>query len=567
MVIRTLQAVLFSALALVATLTPTTLAAQTVLVRVVANDTSQPVFGALAHLIDDAGQPIRSVLTDERGRALFSSVPPARYRVRAEMIGMATGESTAFEIAQGGTDAGEIRLAPRPIDLAGIDVTAERRRCTARPAGEGLMVATLWEEARKALSAAALTDRQGQLRYETMVYERDVDANGGVVLRDEESRRDGFMRAPFESLPPEDFAEGGFVRRDGTELVYYAPDARVLLDESFLDTHCFRVVQGDPQAGVIGLSFEPMGRRRGIVDVSGTLWLSAETAELRWLDYLYANLELDVASPTAGGRVEFQRMEAGTWIIPEWWIEMPIIESRMTGNNLGSRPVLRGLRRSGGRVIAVHGGGGRVVTGRRQTGGVEGLVVDSVGAPLAGVRVGVMGGSQEAFTDAEGRFGLLGLSAGIYRVRFVEPRMARAGLAPPSVEREVIVGEISYLEFHMPTVSEWLREVCSAEPEQADVGVLVGRVVDQAGDPWPAATVRVTWSNLDFIASAGRVYLENEDGLEVSAGPDGSYSVCGVPTGVSLSVATVVGGTLEPGESVTIPRGGAGRIHEIGRLR
>ncbi len=279
------------AVAMWAALAPAALSAQTVLMRVLTSDTGQPIFGALAHLVDDAGQAIRSVLTDDRGRALFTSVPPARYRVRAEMIGMATSETPAFQVVAGATESGELHLAPRPIDLARIDVTAERRRCTSLSAGEGLLVATLWEEARKALSAAALTERQGNYRYETMVYERDVDVNSGVILRQEETQRDGYMRAPFESLPPEDFAEGGFVRRDGGELVYYAPDARDLLDESFLDTHCFRVVTGDDQASVVGLNFEPMGRRRSIVDVSGTLWLDEQTAELRWLDYLYANLD------------------------------------------------------------------------------------------------------------------------------------------------------------------------------------------------------------------------------------------------------------------------------------
>jgi len=545
---------------------PRPASAQTVLMRVTSSDTAQPIFGALAHLLDSAGVSLRSVLTDERGRALFASIPAARYRVRVEMIGMATRETAVFEVAQGSVYSADMLLDPRPIDLARIDVTAERRRCTARPAGEGLLVATLWEEARKALSAAALTDRQGQYRYETLLYERDVDVNGGLVLREEESRRAGYMRAPFESLPPEDFAEGGFVRSDRGELVYYAPDARVLLDESFLDTHCFRVVERSSQDSVIGLGFEPMGRRGRRVDVSGTLWLNPQTAELRWLDYLYANLDLDVAAPTAGGRVEFQRMPAGTWIIPEWWIDMPIIGNRLLPNGT-SGPVLRGMRRSGGRVLEVHQGGGRVMAGRRQTGGVEGLVVDSTGAPAAGLRVGVLG--QEVFTDAEGRFGLLGLSEGLHRIRFVDPGLAPSGLPAPSVERAVIIGEVSYLEFLMPTVGELMQQVCSSQFMPPGTGALVGRVVDQSGTGWQSTTVRVTWSDLDFLGTPalGRSFLQDRNGLEVSTAPDGAYVVCGAPTGVRLSVSTLVDGTEEPGESVTIPNGAPGRVHEIGRLR
>jgi len=558
-----------TAVAAAALLAPASAGAQTVLVRVFSSDTSQPLFGALAYLIDDEGRAIRTVLTDERGRALFVTVPPARYRVRAEMIGMATRDTDAFVVAQGPTDLGELTLDPRPIDLERIDVTAERRRCTSNPAAEGLVMATLWEEARKALSAADLTDRQGLYRYETMVYERDLAPDRRMVLREEESRREGFMRSPFESLTPEDFAQGGFVRRDGLELVYHAPDARALLSESFQETHCFRVTAGEEGSDVIGLSFEPVGRRGNLVDISGTLWLSEQTAELRWLEYVYANLELPTAAPPAGGRVEFQRMEGGTWIIPEWWIEMPVFDMRLLDDRT-SRPALRAMRRSGGRVLAVHEGGGRTLTGRRQTGGIEGIVVDSAGAPIVGARVGVLGGSQEIFTDESGSFGLLGLSGGTQQVYFVDPRLGDAGLLPPLVEREVIVGEVSYLELHMPSVGELLRAACSAEPLESGRGVLLGRVVDEAGAPWPGATVRVSWSDRQALDSSvqTRVLLqERGGGLQVTSAADGTYRVCGVPRAEPLTLSTIVDGNDRAAGSASIGADDVGLVHEIRRPR
>jgi hypothetical protein len=540
-------------------------AAQTVLTRVVASETSQPIFGALAHLIDDQGRTLRSVLTDERGRALFVSVPPARYRVRAEMIGMATRETAPFDVAQGATDAGELRLEPRPIDLVGIDVTAERRRCTARPAGEGLLVASLWEEARKALAAAALTEQQGLYRYETMRYERDIDPATRVVVREDQSRREGYMRAPFESLAPEDFAAGGFVRPDGSELVYYAPDADVLLSDSFLDTHCFRVEDAGDRTDVVGLSFEPLGRRRNIVDIAGTLWLSDETAELRWIEYVYSNLDLPVETSAAGGRVQFERMSDGTWIIPDWWIDMPLVGNQILDNGT-SRPTLRSLRRTGGRVLAVHEGGGRTLVGRRQQGGIEGIVVDSTGAPMAGARVGVIGGSQQVFTDGGGRFGLLGLSEGLYEVRFVDPRVADAGLVPPPVTREVILGEVSYLEYHMPSLAEMMTEACRAESPPERTGLLAGRVADETGAPWSGATVRVMWGRLE-VGFDGATGFVRRSGREATTAPDGTYQLCGLPQREQFTVSTIVDGREVQAEPVTIGGSDAGRIHEIRRPR
>ena len=540
--------------------------AQTVLLRVTGSDTSAPIFGALAHLIDDAGLVVRSVLTDERGRALFVSVPSARYRVRAEMIGMATRETEPFDVTQGEARPLELTLDPRPIDLEGIDVRADRRRCTSRPSGEGLIVARLWEEARKALSAAALTERQGLYRYETMKYERDLDPTTRLVVREEESRRDGYMRVPFESLPTTELLDRGFVQRDGAELVYYAPDANVLLSDEFLDTHCFRLAAHDDVAGVVGLGFEPLEARGRVVDVSGTLWLDEGTVELRWLEYSYTNMDSDFGSSPAGGRVEFQRMPTGMWIVPEWWIQMPIVGARTVDRV--SRSTLLTLRQAGGRVVEVHEGGGRSLGGRRQTGGIEGVVVDSVGAPLAGARVGVVGGSQEVFTDGEGRFGLLGMSEGKYQVRFVDPRLVAVGLVPPPLTREVLQNEVSYVEFHMPSATDLLREACAATPGAAG-GALVGRVVDAAGGPWVGATVRVTWASFQGSPSPGQTLIQVGDlsGLEVTTGQDGAFKVCGVPRGQELSVSTLVDDAEVRSDPVTIAPSQAGRAVEVRRER
>jgi hypothetical protein len=81
--------------------------------------------------------------------------------------------------------------------------------------------------------------------------------------------------------------------------------------------------------------------------------------------------------------------------------------------------------------------------------------------------------------------------------------------------------------------------------------------------------VRVTWSDVEFLGTPalGRDFLMDRDGLEVSTAPDGAYAVCGVPTGARLTVSTLVDGIEEAGETVTIPTGSPGRVHEIGRLR
>jgi len=531
--------------------------AQTVLLRVVSSETSEPIFGAIAHLVADAGAVVRSVLTDEQGRALFTSTPAARYRLRAEMIGMTTLDTEPFDVTSLTSAVHELRLVPRPVGLAGIDVNAGRRACSPRPAEEGRALAVVWDEARKALTAAALTELQGLYRYQTMRFERDELGDG--VVNQSESRNEGIRRAPFETLPPADLVERGFVRRVGTELVYYAPDANVLLSNEFTGSHCFRLVEGPEGVDVVGIGFEPLERRRGVTDIEGTMWVDRGTAELRWLDYAYFNLDLPVDAE-AGGQVTFQRTPSGRWIVPDWWIEMPILEGRVLGDG-SRRAQLAGMRRGGGRVLDVIEGGGRSLGGFSARGGIEGLVIDSAGQPVVGARVGIVGWNQEAFTDSLGAFSLLGLGGGEYAVWYVGPQAAAHGLLPPPVDRSVIPGEVLFFKVSAPTERELLREVCRGRAPSGGAS-LAGRVVDLQGQPMPHVVVRATWP-APRPAGAPAPAITVRRRLEATTREDGTYSLCDLPRGPTLDVSTIANGEEVGAGRLTIGAREAGAIREL----
>ena len=68
----------------------------------------------------------------------------------------------------------------------------------------------------------------------------------------------------------------------GGDLQYSAPDARVLLSDEFLDTHCFRIAEAQNGDGRIGLAFEPL-EDSPLRDIEGVLWIDRSTAMLsRW---------------------------------------------------------------------------------------------------------------------------------------------------------------------------------------------------------------------------------------------------------------------------------------------
>jgi len=530
---------------------PATASAQTVVVRVMAEETSMPVFGALAYLVDPGGRTVRNGLTDERGRALFVGIAAGPYRVRVEMIGLATHETDLFEVGDGMSVAQDVRLASSAIQLEGIEVEADGGRCRLRPGGEGLAIADVWNEARKALTAAALTEDQGTYRYETMTYERRLDRNF-TVLDESENRREGYMRTPFESRPAEDLVQNGFVQRAGRDNVYYAPDANVLLSDPFLDTHCFRLARGSGATeGLLGLAFEPTGENRGIVDIHGTMWLDAESAELQWLEFGYQGLDPDVQSDDIGGRVDFRRMPAGTWIVPEWYIRMPVVAQQRDRLDRMTRFVA-GYLQSGGVVEDIREAGGRRLGQRVQTGGFEGIVLDSVGTPIPGVRVGVVGSSQEVFTNGEGRYSITGVSPGRYQVRFVDPTLELVGFVPPPTPKDVIRGELTQLDYHMPSIGDVLFDMCRGEEQPEGSVILAGVVTDGRRRPVVGATVQVSWieydiRSLDDLTGAasrrggGRAGLEQSDGFSATTDGAGFYRFCGVPTDMRVEVVGLYG--------------------------
>lgn len=531
---RRLVYFLLAALTLVGS--PRAAGAQTVLVRILAGDSGAPLVGAVAHLVSTEGEIVASRLSDRNGRALFTDVVPGRYSVRAEMLAHSDGTSPPFGVIAGGSVPVVLRLTPRPIALAGVEVTAEAGPCEMRPDDEGRLLADVWQEARKALSAAAVANEQGIYRYSLVTYDQDLDGNGAIV-DDEQTRQSGYMRTPFASRAVEELTDEGFVHRTATEWTYYAPDAEALLSDRFLDTHCFRLEDGGPE--LVGLAFEPTGDNEDVADISGTLWLTRDSVQLRWLEFTYENLEPDVRPGDATGRVEFQRLPEGTWIIPEWWIRMPHVEV-----DIGDRDRRRivGFHRSGGHVDDIVEAGGRDLRRGTTTGAIEGIVVDSLGAPVQGVRVGWASSSQRVYTNAEGRFSLVGLAAGTYRIAFDDPELEPYGLAPPEVTREVVPGVSTSVELVMPSPAELLREACGPEATPA-TATLGGIVRDAAGSPLPGATVQVRWSSFELLGPAARpTGRATVSGLETTTDAYGVYRFCAVPRRQDLTLVAGLGG-------------------------
>jgi hypothetical protein len=410
-----------------------------------------PVARAMIVLLDSAGAPLGQTRSGADGRFTVYAPGPGTYRVRAERVGRAATVSEPLALAMGETKALELIARREAVQLEAIVAEAGESQCTLRRDSTG-RVATVWEEARKALSSAEWARANQPRDFVVRRHVREMDP-ASLLIRKEQAES-GVTRqvTPFRSLPAEQLAERGYVVRDGGSFIYYAPDAEVLLSDAFLDTHCFSLARDErKRPGQLGLAFEP-ARGRRLADVRGVLWLDQATAELREVEYEYTRVDADPGRGSArrdglawGGKIEFGRAPEGEWYVRRWHIRMPVSGSRAPdGGGLRAQVDLGlvAVKEEGAEVTQVRNVAGRVVVAARAGGGaVRGMVWDSTrSAGLAGATVFLVGTEHATQADSTGAFQLENVPEGRYGVAYVHPRADSLFYIPEPVEVELAAG-------------------------------------------------------------------------------------------------------------------------------
>ncbi len=340
---------------------PFCLTAQSVTGRLSEAETGSPIQGALVLLLDAEEDVRGGVLTDEEGYFSIRTVRVGRFSLRAEKIGYRTVTSPPFLLSPGQPLEIPLETVQTPIELEGISVEG-KTQCIVRP-DEGLRVARVWEEARKALENQEWASKGGFLRFRVARYRKELDRDGRVVREGIREMATLMGQTPIRSLPADDLLESGYVRRhESGSYDYFGPDARVLLSDPFLDTHCFHLVEDSEDADRIGLAFEPV-RDRNVPDIRGTFWLDRATATLDLLEFQYTWVPWAEAQGVARGRVDFGILPSGAWVIQRWWIRMPIMVIDHTVRRFGGDGLrVDGVLEEGEEVLNVTMlGNGRIV--------------------------------------------------------------------------------------------------------------------------------------------------------------------------------------------------------------
>jgi hypothetical protein len=521
-------------------------AAQTVAGSVVFRD-STPIAGVIVVATDERGATAARGLTTERGDFLLQLPAAGEYRLRVLRIGYRPTAGPRLSVAAGATERVRIVFAGAPVSLDRVTVR-EPESCRVA-ADTGLAVTRVWEEARKAMLSTGIGTTDAPLYAEWIQYDRSLDSTARLV-REQHVR---LSRSPtthaFRSIPAETLAARGYVVTDSGATTYHAPDADVLLSETFAGTHCFRLEAAANDPTVIGVAFQPTRERREMRELEGTFWLDRATAELRSLEFRYTNVAAVDERATAGGRVDFLRLHDGNWIIRAWNLRMPRLVER-------PRRLEQGLRRvtvmTGGAVLGgvqVTGGEVTRVTRRdsvmyavRGAGLVLRVLARDTLVPAAGASVTLDGTDYASRADVQGAVRIAPVLPGHYRARIQSPLMDSLGVAPIERDVEVRAAEPARVDsIALPGARDLLARACPRDSVQHGEAMLRGTVWDERGNAIPHAAVTATWQrDAAWVGMSDALHLSwNEQTLGSLADEHGRWRICGVPRQNVLAVRVI----------------------------
>jgi hypothetical protein len=530
----------FAAGALLASAHP--LAAQRVRGQVVLPDSTTPLAGVIVVATGDNGSFMRRALSTERGAFDLPLPHAGRFDLRVLRIGFAPTVGPTVELKEGETQSVKIVAGSERISLARVTVRGQDECNTRRDAG--LLVARVWEETRKALIASQLVADK-PLVAEWIEFNRSLEP-GGTRVKEQQVRS---TRSPtthaFVSRPAESLAADGYIVEDAGSTMFYAPDADVLLSESFANLHCFHVEPppaGHP--GLIGLGFTPGRGARDLKDIEGTVWLDRESSELQWLEFHYTNVPLAAERAGAGGRVEFLRLTSGEWLVSRWNILMPLVGAApKTAEGGLSRIVLaspeaslKSVHVTGGQVITVARGDSTLYRATGASFSVQ-VVARDANVAAAGAIVSLMGTDYSVTADAAGRARISPVLEGRYRAKAQSALMDSLGAAPVERDVEIREGAERVDSIALPRAFELVRAGCKGEALTENESLLHGTVRDTSGRAVAHAAVTVTFQT--GISTAGGQLGYSERTVGALTNESGQWRLCGVPRGRPMSVRVV----------------------------
>lgn len=500
--------------------------------------------GVVVSALDSAGRPAGRTLTDEKGRYSMV-VPPSARQLRVVRIGYRPAVAPLF-VGDAARTSIDFTMERLPAFLETVRVSAV---ATCSGSGQGRAAFDLWEQARAALLAAIVARESNPALMTTLIYERLMAAGDGLVTQQRLRLTTGQSQRPFVAgRSGVELAADGYTQRVGRDVVYYAPDADVLFDEAFADSHCFGFVIGKgAHVGHVGLTFAPRPGygRRDRVDVDGVLWVTATQPELVEIEYRYSGVDPAAARAGNGGTIHFRTMKNGVVFVDDWSIAIPVlasITSRAPNGDQTRTSTVTGLSESGGYVLSAQWPDSSRWIGR--IGGIRGRVSErSSNAPVSGAAVSLTG-MFSATTDLAGSYSFAPLPPGRYELSVLDTAFGQY-LRPRHDAREVVVTRSDTLvaDFEVAPRLALMDAICKDQSPAKGSSVLLGHIDDGTGAPPKGLRVQTSWV-AEFTRTPSPSgdklnSLERTQSVEVDGG--GRFIACGVTRDRPIRLRAMLG--------------------------
>ena len=517
-----------------------------------------PLPGAVVTIVDSSGATGARTISDASGRFAITVPPRASaihlirigYRPRDLPIGAA---SSPLQLVMS-------RIPPL-LDAVRV---SDREVCPGSPdRGPAFQY---WDQARAGLLAAVVAREANPATATTLTYERRERLGDALVRRQVSTSRTGQTKRPFlapESAPT--FARRGYMLEDAGERVFSAPDADVLLDESFAATHCFHLQTADAaHTGQIGLAFTPVpDRPDSLVDVAGTIWLDRTNPSVRSFDFRYTNLEPAAARVPSGGHIEFRSVENGVSFVERWALRLailgpgprpyrppangPIRPSRMTRDDL----VAQEVQETGGQVVQAAWLDGTMW--RDSTTGLKGTVTQRDDRPIEHALVTIAGTSDTAETDSRGAFSFLSMVPGKYMVEVVDTTLG--AFAPPRTQSravEITRGKVVEFRASLSPIGDVIQRMCKDDQPARLTTIVAGRVALPKALA-ARAEIQASWQ-ADFTGYYGVGVEIKTENRTIAVDEQGRFFICKVAASRPLKLRIVLGGAVA--DTTLVPREG-----------
>jgi hypothetical protein len=507
------------------------LGAQTVRVRLLDEETRQPLVGVLVAALEanDAIGP--TVLASSDGIAVVRAKNLGPHRLLIRHIGFAPVTTDPVNVTSEAGQTLDIIVPAHRITLNAVHVVGNAT-CPSQAQSPSETAAQAWTEVRTALEASTLTRDQRLVATTALRFQRDVRVDGHIDFADTTQRGRSGER-PFYAPEPAALERDGYFKHheDGSEN-FYAPDEAVLLSPGFTQRHCVTIlpdVRRDANGTQIALAFMPRDRDTR-PEIKGLIWIDSATSELRRIEFEYMRISLRAPADSLGGSVDFRHLTSGAWIVSAWVLRMP--RFRQVNSRTGY-DVLDGYIEVGGSSVVTRDMAAPALTVPRT---IAGSVYDSIAQrPLTGAHVHLVDAGRDAVADSLGRFRFDSVTAGEHSLWVDHPTLDALGLFSLAARVDAAPQLVTTPTFAIPSFATFWRRACGSAPLPGDGdGFVFGRISSNA----PSAPVRAAAIEISWPAASGTP-ASLQSTVRAKTDSTGDYVLCGIPDQQVVTLSTV----------------------------